>query len=55
MIQLIQEQKPDDYVSFEKLLQFEAGRYESALEIDIDKKNAAACGWMITLESEEKV
>ena len=31
------------------------GTKQHALGIDIDKRSATACGWMITLESEEKV
>ena len=56
-IQLVKEQTPEGYVTEEKLLQFniETERYDSVLEIKLDRDRAEACQWMITLQSEDKV
>ena len=57
--QLVQEQTPDGYESVEKLLQFntetESDRYKAALEIHINKAEAHRDGWVISMESENKV
>lgn len=54
--QLVKKQTPDGYEPVdEKLLQFKTGRFESALEIHIDKLKAEGCGWVVTMESERKV
>ena len=55
ILQLIREHCSDDYDSVEKLLRFDTSRYDSAIEIEIVKKDAEDYGWMITLESEQKV
>lgn len=54
-MQLVQEQTPDGYDSVEKHLQFETGRYESALEIHVNTQLAIGYGWVITRESERMV
>jgi hypothetical protein len=36
-------------------LQFTTGRFESALQIELNKAEAEKCGWVITIESEKKV
>ena len=53
----MKEQTPEGYDIEEKLLQFniEKERYDSALEIKLDKHRAEACQWIITLQSENKV
>jgi hypothetical protein len=62
MIQLVKEQTPEGYAitTEEKLLQFNNieidsdERYDSALEIRLDRDRAEACQWMIALQSENK-
>ena len=51
----MKEQTPVGYVTEEKPLQFETGRYDSVLQIKLDKDRAETCKWMITLQSEDKV
>jgi hypothetical protein len=57
----VKEQIPDGYATEEKLLQFNNieidsdERYDSALEIRLDRGRAEACQWMITLQSDNKV
>lgn len=57
--QLVQERTPDNYESFEKLLQFEteieSDRYKAALVIHVNKAQAQKDGWEITVESEKEV
>ena len=53
----MKEQTPEGYIIEEKLLQFniDEERYDSALEISLDKQRAEDRKWMITLQSENKV
>ena len=53
----MKEQTPDGYVTERKLLQFntEKNRYNSALEIKLDKERAETRQWIITLQSENEV
>ena len=51
----MKKQTPEGYDTVEKLLQFDTGRYDSALEIEVDKDGAETRRWMITLQSEKKV
>ena len=53
----MKEQTPVGYTAKEHLLQFniETERYDSALEIKLDRDHAEACEWMITLQSDNKV
>ena len=55
ILQLIKQHRPADYDSVEKLLRFDTSRYDSVIEIELVKKDAEVNGWMITLESEQKV
>lgn len=50
----MKEQTPVGYTTEEHLLQFKE-RYDSALEIKLDRDRAEACQWMITLQSDNKV
>ena len=54
-LQLVKEQIPKDYDTVTKYLQFTTGRFESALQIKLNKAEAEKCGWVITIESEKKV
>jgi hypothetical protein len=55
LTQLVEEQTPKDYDTVTKYLQFKTGRFESALQIKLNKAEAEKCGWVITIESEKKV
>ena len=54
-LQLVKKQTPKDYDTVIKYLQFTTGRFESALQIKLEKAEAEKCGWVITIESEKKV